>query len=267
MIKSKKSEHKDGGIEIVPIIQDSARFGILGRTPLIQNQLSTEAQRELLYPKSKGNAAERKAKLKHDPLREFQDAIHRATNGNLPTLVVMPSRSFTKAIASSAVDIPGASKAAITRLVSIPDAEIAIYGTPVLYMTNVRQAGLNKAPDIRTRAVFKRWGAIVELNYVPSLITLSNAAALLSAAGILIGIGDDRREKGGSMGAYDVVPLDDPTLVALMKTEAKKAQEAAIEDPGFYDAKTEELYSWFQEQVIRRERETQLAVAKKRKAA
>ena len=78
-------------------------------------------------------------------------------------------------------------------------------------------------------------------------------ANLIAAAGITVGIGDFRPEKGaGNYGQFTVVGADDERLTHLMKTGGRAAQIAAMEDPAAYDEQTEELLAWFDVEVRRR---------------
>jgi hypothetical protein len=75
----------------------------------------------------------------------------------------------------------------------------------------------------------------------------------LGAAGVIIGVGDGRPEKGKlSFGKFRVVSADDRDLLAIMKSGGRKAQDAALADPEFYDLETRKLLTWFNEERGRR---------------
>jgi hypothetical protein len=79
-------------------------------------------------------------------------------------------------------------------------------------------------------------------------------ANLFAAAGVIIGIGDDRRQKGGAHGEFALVSNNDKAFLELVKLAGRIAQDRAIEYPICYDADTAELFSWFHTEAIRREK-------------
>ena len=76
---------------------------------------------------------------------------------------------------------------------------------------------------------------------------------LLSAAGVIVGVGDWRQEKGsGNYGLFRVAQPDDKELLEIMRTGGRKAQFAALETPGFYDKESQDLIQWFGETLAAR---------------
>jgi len=220
-------------------------FCVLGSSPLIMNRMSEKARQELLLPAAKKNHAERAASLKHDPIAEFRGAIYRTQGDNHPTRVVMPGNAFGQALASAAIDIPGAVKAQITRLTEVTDINVNVYGLPRLFMAVVRQSDINRTPDIRTRAIFPEWAVQLGIRYVRDLLTEKTVINLLAASGILIGIGDNRRAKGGVYGKFEIVEPDNKAFQTLIKNAGRKAQDEAIAQAIPFDHDSEELFGWF----------------------
>jgi len=242
-------------IEIMEVSMGVLRLHLLGTSALIMNRLSNKAKHELLLPEQKKkNRAERSSVLKHDPLGEFRESVYLNRSATEPTLFHMPSGAIRKAIAKVATYVPGSSRTEIGTLVTVPEQQINIWGIPALYMATVRQAGMQRTPDIRTRAAFAEWATIVEVRYVRSLLNERTLVNLAGAAGILIGVGDGRTEKGTfSFGSFKMVPEDDADLKRIMKTMGRKPQEQAMQAPTFHDEDSQELYSWFEKEVDRRE--------------
>jgi hypothetical protein len=134
------------------------------------------------------------------------------------------------------------------------DETVHIYGTPYLDMRIVRQAGINKTPDVRTRAVFKQWGGKVTVQYTTGIVKESYIANLMANAGNITGIGDGRIEKGTfAFGGWDVVAEDDPKLLDLMKNHGRKVQVAAMDHPVASNEDSEELLAWFETELVKRE--------------
>jgi len=255
----KQKSELEAGEQMVQILQIKRMMvtcHILGTTPLVMNRMPKKAREHLLLPPRRKNKAQLETTLKHDPVAEFNDAIYRCRDSNAPTLIHLPNGCFKKAIAQAALDIPGATKAQIGRLVSITDVTIHLYGKPFLYMDVVRLAGPSRAPDIRTRAMFPEWACKVTVGYIKNLITEGDLINLFAAAGVITGIGDGRTEKGSrDNGQWELVGANHPTWKAIVAKQARAVQEQAMRHPEAVDADSEELLAWYQTEVVRREQE------------
>jgi hypothetical protein len=76
----------------------------------------------------------------------------------------------------------------------------------------------------------------------------------MQMGGLTCGVGDGRQEKGKlSFGQFELVQKDDPRFLRLQKTAGMRFQDQALENPDFFDYETEELYSWWQEERVKRE--------------
>jgi hypothetical protein len=242
-------------VKITRLQQVSMHMRLLGTTPLLMNRMPKKAQEQLLLPPRRTNLAARQQTLKHDPYREFCNSIYRCRDEKAPTLVHLPDNSIKKAMANTAIDVPGATKAQIGRLITIATPTVHVYGVPKLHMSVVRQAGINKTPDIRTRACFEEWAVEVEIKYIMNIITQDDVLSLAASAGLVGGVGDGRQEKGTlSCGLWDVVGDDDRDWHRIVKDQGRAAQLAAMKNPNFSGEDTEELYSWYQEEILRRDR-------------
>jgi len=240
-------------IEIAEIRQEHSQVVVVGQSPLILNSIPQHARHELLLPKGRKTAAQKATSLKHDPLQEFRNSASRAKDEGSPTEIVFPGVAFKKAMMGSALDIPGAKKAQIGRLVYIEQDWVSIYGTPELYMTMVRSADMARTPDVRTRAVIPMWCAVFDIAYVIPQLNRTVIGNLLGAAGITQGVGDFRVEKGsGNYGRFRVGEKGDKIVQMLMENGGTEAQRAAFEDPEFYDNDSRELYEWYGEELQRR---------------
>lgn len=230
-----------------------AKIHIVGTSTLLMERFNQKAWRELLLPSRQTNRAERAQTLKHDPIWEFQQACYRNRDVNRPTLFHLPNGMLHGAIASIGVDIPGAAKAQIERLTTIADENIDLYGIPELHMAMVRNSGINRTPDVRSRPAFKKWAATFTVRYATPLLTLQNIINLASASGQFIGIGGWRRQKGGPFGSFEVVDPNHAEYKAIIKNAGRKLQERAWYDPNPYDEDVKELMGWYNDEVKRRE--------------
>lgn len=249
-----KSKKTDNSIDIMEIKIARATFHLLGKSTLLMHRMPEKAWHELLLPAPKKNAAERTMTLKHDPYAEFRSSVYRNRDAGAPTRFHMPNGAFKKAMASAAIDIPGATKSQIGRLTDI-EGEVHVYGLPLLHCAIVRQSGMQRAPDVRTRAAFRTWACKITVAFVANLIVESQVANLLNAAGTIIGIGDNRPEKGAdSFGKFEVVDPNESRFLAVLKAGGAKDQTKAYDNPVAFDEDTEELLAWFDSEILRREK-------------
>lgn len=240
MAKSKQSAPE--AIEIKPIKMGQVQFWIVGESPLVLNRLPEKARQELLLPKPRGVS---RSTLKHDPIAEFRSSMCLRPRDHKGTRICVPSTALKNSIRTAALDLDGASKAQVGRLCYIPGEKVDVYGTPEVYMAVVRQSGIGRTPDVRTRAIIKEWACGFSVDYVKPMLSDTVLGNLVNAAGVFCGIGDGRPEKGAlSFGRFSLVPETDAKLRRIVKMGAAE-QDEAIADPAFYDQDSEDLYSWF----------------------
>lgn len=228
---------------------------LLGSTPFIFNRVSEKSKHELLMPRSTGKltASEKASKLKHDVRTEFLSSMYMHRDDTFPTRLRFPSTAPKKAMTTAALDLPGVKKAQIGRLVWISGTSINIFGVPQLFMSIVRSADINKTPDVRTRAILPEWACTIQISCVRPILSAVAMANLLAAAGLLCGLGDWRQEKGsGNHGQFELVEKDDPRFLAIVANQGRKAQDIAIKNPATYDDETDEMLTWYDTELARR---------------
>lgn len=239
--------------EILKVTQGQFECCVVGTSPLILNRMSEKAKHELLLPGGRKNAVQKATSIKHTPVQEYQDSAYRLSNVDAPTYLALMSTAFKGALRSAAIDMPNAKKAQIGRLTYIEGDYVGIYGVPKLFMAIVRSADMNKTPDVRTRAIVPAWACRLVVTYVQPLIRAQAVANLLAAAGITIGVGDGRPEKGAmSYGRFKLVDATDPEFVAILKAGGRQAQMDGLETPVCYDDETAELLAWYDDERARR---------------
>lgn len=232
-----------GEISVIKVETERARFGIVGLTPVILNRVSQKAQRELIGPSGRKNAAAKAEAPKHEPLVEFRAAPYILDEG--PTLLALLSVMFKKAMMTAALDLPGTKKAQMGRLLRAEGERIPLYGVPEMLMSVTRSADINRTPDIRTRPILPRWATFVELSFPKRIIKGQSVVNLLGAAGLFSGVGDWRTEKGsGNYGSFRVADPDDEELLEIVEAGGRDAQIKAMNSPTFYDDETESLFTW-----------------------
>lgn len=232
-------------------------FLVRGTSPLVYNAMSEKARLQLLVPRQRKTIAERSLSAKHEPMSEYRASVYQTPmDDEGPTRLSFPSVAFKRAIAAAALDLPGMRKTQIGRLVRVLDHHVPIYGTPQIYMAVVRSADIKRTPDIRTRAILKEWCCRLTVQYVTPLMRDVQVGQLLAAAGILVGVGDGRQEKGAlSFGLFDLVSHDDPAAVKLMASAGKDAQDRALASPAPFDVETERLLALYHSEMTRQKSE------------
>lgn len=241
-------------VEIQEISMGRVRCNLVGTTPLIMHRFASKAWHELLLPSPKKNAAEKAESLKHDPVGEFREALYMNRSKSEPALFHYPTNAFAKALAAAAIDIPGATKSQMSRLTSIYSTQINMFGCPELFMAMVRSSDMARTPDVRSRPIFSEWACSIEIQFVSSLIKERQLINLLAAAGIIVGLGDWRPQKGGPYGQFRLADDQDKDFQRIVKNGGRAAQTEAIAQARPYDVDTEELLSWFNDEVARREK-------------
>lgn len=251
MVRSKKDEQQ---ALVVDITTETIDICVLGTSPLIMNRMSEKAMRELLMPAPKKTTGEKKTTLKHDPVSEFRASPYTLQDPSAPAFLALMSTAFKGALRSVAVDMAGASKAQLGRNTFVSGTYTPIFGLPQIFCAVTRSADMAKTPDVRTRAILPEWAAVVRLTYTTPILNQTAVVKLFAAAGITIGVGDWRPEKGkGDFGQFKIVSNDDAAWVRIVKEQGRKAQEAALAEPVAFDGETESLLAWFDVEARRRE--------------
>lgn len=239
-------------VTIQPLKRGTVKLRIIGITPLFQNRMANKAKQQLLVGGQKKGKADR-AQIKHNPLQEFRDSAEILPGG--PTALGLRVVAVKAAMATAALETPGLTKTSAQRLLFMPGDHVPLYGTPQLRMDVVRSADINRTPDVRTRCFLPQWGAEIEVNFITPQLSVTSVVALLCNAGILVGVGDFRQEKGkGAYGSFRVLGEgeDDEEWNDLTKSHGRMVQQAALADPEYADRDTTDLMEHFHSEVRRR---------------
>lgn len=239
-------------IHITPLRRGTARLRIIGVTPLYQNRMAAKAMQQLLVGSRKKTKAER-VDIKHDPVQEFRDSAEILKTG--PTMLGVRVVAVKASMCTAALETAGLTKSSAQRLIFMPGEFFALYGTPQLKMDVVRSADINRTPDVRSRAFLPKWGAEIDVQYIVPQLSAQSVVTLLANAGVLVGVGDYRQEKGkGAFGSFRVIGEGekDDEWNNLVKNHGRKTQEAAMRNPEYADEETAALMEFFFSEVKRR---------------
>lgn len=249
---AKPAKQTEAEIKVQPLRRASARLRIIGTTGLFQNRMSNKVMQGLLVGTKKKTRAER-VEIKHDPVREFRDSMETMDAG--PTALGLRVVAVKAAMCTAALETPGLTKSSTQRLLFMPGDLTPLYGLPKLRLDVVRSADMNRTPDVRSRAYLPKWGAAIDVQFIVPQLSITSVVSLLCNAGILVGVGDFRQEKGkGAFGSFRVIGPDeqDDEWDDLVKHEGRMAQLAAIQNPEYADRDTTDLMAFFDEEVQRR---------------
>lgn len=243
---AKKATVEAGPMVVPEVKQGTCRFHLVGETPLVYNAVSEKARRELLLPRRK-TKADRAASYKHDPRSEFRSSVYTSDDG--PSRLVLPSTMFKAALRDVAKDLPGMAKSEVGRMTYVVGDTVPLYGVPKLKMDVVRNSDMNRTPDIRTRAIIPEWCVSIDVKYMIPFLNPQAITNLLSAAGVMRGVGDWRVEKGsGNFGSFRIANKDDVDFARISKL-GRKVQEAALKDAEPYDTQSRELLAYWDQRV------------------
>jgi hypothetical protein len=247
-----KSKATDVSIDVLEIKREKVSYCILGTTPTICARMSEKAGRELLLPRGRKSAAEKASSLKHVPRQEFRDApylLNKIGDDSGPTYIACLATQFKNMIASAALDIPGATKSQIGRLMWVEGERLPLWGVPQLHMAITRSADINRTPDVRTRCIVTEWATQITVSYMVPILKEKVVTNLLAAAGLTQGLGDYRPQKGkGTYGQFQLVSPDDPEFQRRMKF-GREAQLKMMEKAVPYDDEADRLLAWWDGEV------------------
>lgn len=239
-------------IKVTPLRRATAKLRIIGVTPMFQNRMANKVKQGLLVGTKKKTKAER-VEIKHNPLQEYRDSMEIVPGG--PTALGLRVTAVKAAMCTAALETAGLTKAATQRLLFMPGDLTPLYGTPQLRLDVVRSADINRTPDVRSRAFLPKWGAEIEIQFIVPQLSIASVVSLLCNAGVLVGVGDFRQEKGkGAFGSFRVIGEgeQDDEWDDLVANHGRMAQLAAIEHPEFADRDTEDLMDFYEDEVSRR---------------
>lgn len=247
---AKKSETTE--VTVAPLKRATVKLRIIGVTPMFQNRMAAKVKSYLLTGGQKKTKAD-KAGIKHDPLAEFRDSAEILPNG--PTALGLRVVAVKAAMCTAALETPGLTKTSTQRLLFMPGDHVPLYGIPQLRMDVVRSADINRTPDIRSRCYLPKWGAEIEINFITPQLSVQSVVSLLCNAGVLVGVGDFRQEKGkGAFGSFRVLGEgeEDAEWDDLVRNHGRMTQQAALADPEYANTDTQDLMEHFASEVKRR---------------
>lgn len=255
MAPKRKTSETPMDFTVMPLSSGLFGFRVVGTSPMIFNAVSNKSKQTLLLPRGRLTAAEKLSRLKHEPLKEYRNSTYRFREDKQPTRLYFPGGGFKKSLSNAAKRIPGITGKDVDQLTWVNEIDVGIYGVPQLFMAVTRSADISRTPDVRTRAILPQWAAMFTVRYVRPQLTDASVINLVNAAGMLCGVGDNRQEKGGGHGQFQIVTESQPETVeqfeSITSSGGREAQDEALENPTMFDGETAELFEWYTQEVAK----------------
>lgn len=223
-------------------------IGIVGEMPMISNAFSQKALMQILADHMQLPEAYVPHGAK-DPVANFEACIHYLKDRDGQMHYAMPGSSFKAALVAACRMTSG--KLDMTKakqLFQVVPHRIRIYGDePVMCEHRVRNT--TGVIDIRHRAMFVRWSAILPIRYHAGSISAEVITSLAMLAGFGCGIGDWRiaapKSSNGQMGSWRVA--EEADLVGEEHTESCRQNPLGYDELEQYGVVRPERVAYYAE--------------------
>src|SRR5215217_577778 len=185
---------------------------IVGTAPLIIHKFSEKAKRQMLDAQQ----GRKSPKERRDPEADYQASFYRTKEGyGFPAIAfkactIGAARFFGKDVKMTELRQFLFFKGQVSE--RDPQSLVEIVGEPKMREDIVR-LGMS-GTDLRYRAEFPEWAAVLEIIYVKSALTQSSVLSLVDAGGMGVGVGEWRPEKKGDFGTFAVDPSRDVEIIS-----------------------------------------------------
>lgn len=185
---------------------------IIGTSPLIMHKFSEKAKRQMLDAQQ----GRKSPKERRDPEADYQASFYRTKEGyGFPAIAfkactIGAARFFGKDVKMTELRQFLFFKGQVSE--RDPQSLVEIVGEPKMREDIVR-LGMS-GTDLRYRAEFAEWSAVLEIIYVRSALTQSSVLSLVDAGGMGVGVGEWRPEKKGDFGTFAVDPSRDVEIIS-----------------------------------------------------
>ncbi len=196
-------------VEIVPIRQVSSEIAVVGTSPLIVHAWSKKAKREML---DKQMHKTEKVKEPKDPEADYESSLYKFADGSG---YGFPATGFKMAIVGGCRLFKGLNMTQVKQLFFVETDGVTVDDMPLVRLSGVPEPREdmvrvgNLQADIRYRAMFREWSAVLRITHLASLLPLEQLVTLVNAGG-MGGIGEWRPfgKKGtGDFGRFQVAEI------------------------------------------------------------
>lgn len=195
-------------INLPPVNAQRIDVPIIGDSPLICHAWSKKARAAMLDKQMKKAA---KGRATRDPWMDFCESLYwldgmpaKPTEADVTGAKFgFPSIAFKSAAITAVTTIGALTKVMARQAFHVSGEFIRILGPPPSMREDTVRVGMGAA-DLRFRAEFAEWGAIIPVQFNADVLSAEQIVNLIHAGGFGVGIGDWRPEKDGVNGRFRV---------------------------------------------------------------
>lgn len=199
---------KSTAVELPPLNLQTLDIPIIGDSGLICHAWSAKAKKQMLDKQMKKATAGKVAK---DPWQDFCETLYwldgmpeKPTEDDVMTARFgFPAVAFKSAAITAVTSTGGMTKVMARQCFHILGEFVEILGPAPSMREDMVRVGMGTA-DIRHRAEFETWGAMLRVQHNANVLSAEQVISLFEAGGFGVGIGDWRPEKDGVSGRFHV---------------------------------------------------------------
>ena len=199
---------KSTAVELPPMNIQTLDIPIIGDSGLICHAWSKKARTAMLDKQMKKATTGKAAK---NPWQDFCETLYwldgmpeAPTEDDVMTARFgFPAVAFKSAAITAVTSTGGMTKVMARQCFHIVGEFVEILGPAPSMREDMVRVGMGTA-DIRHRAEFESWGAILRVQHNANVLSAEQVIGLFEAGGFGVGIGDWRPEKDGGNGRFHV---------------------------------------------------------------
>lgn len=199
---------KSTSVELPPMNIQTLDIPIIGDSCLICHAWSSKAKKQMLDKQMKKATTGKVAK---DPWQDFCETLYwldgmpetPTEDDVMSARFGFPAVAFKSAAITAVTSTGGMTKVMARQCFHIVGEYVEILGPAPSMREDMVRVGMGTA-DIRHRAEFETWGAILRVQHNANVLSAEQVIGLFEAGGFGVGIGDWRPEKDGVNGRFHV---------------------------------------------------------------
>lgn len=190
-------------IDIPKVEREILELYLVGDSDLIVHRFAEKQKKQIADKQQKGVKGRKEDR---DPEAEFQAARHLRPDGTDG----FPASGLRLGAVEAVTWCSGITKKLVNGSLFVTDADggnlMRIYSEEPVCVTDTVRIGSfsNKVADLRYRPYYKDWFMKVRVMFDPSALSKEQVVNLINRAGMSIGLGDWRPQKGGVNGMFHV---------------------------------------------------------------